>query len=149
MSAEDLQEVYAIERACSAAPWSTRSFEYEIGNKDSVLKVSVIGKKIVGFVCLRIMLDTTHVLNIAVLPGFRHRGRGSALLREAVSALKHIRPDLESCTLEVRESNTAAMRLYEKSGFVRTGKRVQYYTDPCEDAVIMELKTDSRKGNLV
>lgn len=143
MSSDDLQEVFEIERVCSAAPWSMRSFEHEISNKDSVLKVSVVGKSVVGFVCLRIMLDMTHVMNIAVLPGFRRKGIGSALLDEAVRALKHIRPDLESFTLEVRESNTAAMRLYEKSGFVRTGDRPRYYQNPEENAIIMKMTIHS------
>jgi ribosomal-protein-alanine N-acetyltransferase len=149
MSRDDLQEVLEIERECSSAPWSMRSFEYEISNKDSVFKVSVFGEKAVGFVCLRTMLDMTHILNIAVLPGFRRRGTGSALLREAVSALKLLRPNMESFTLEVRESNTAAIRLYERSEFVKTGKRARYYQNPEENAIIMEMRMHSREERVV
>ncbi len=140
MSRDDLHEVMDIERVCSANPWSRSSFAYEVGSKDSVFKVSLCGEQVIGFVCLRTMLDITHVLNIAVLPAFRRRGIGSVLLREAVRELRLLKPDMVSCTLEVRESNSAAISLYERSGFKRTGKRVHYYTNPVEDAVIMESR---------
>ncbi|NIM81976.1 MAG: GNAT family N-acetyltransferase, partial [Candidatus Aminicenantes bacterium] len=81
-----------------------------------------------------------HILNLAVSPRFRRTGIGSMLLRDALDELKRSKPDTKLITLEVRESNAAAINIYEKFGFKITGKRIGYYQKPHEDAVIMELK---------
>ena len=134
----DLHRVCAIENLCYTTPWSFNSFKYEIENSDAILKVAVFNSQIIGYVCIRTMLDMTHLMNIAVLPEFRRRGIGEMLLGNAVGELKHLRPDTK-LTLEVRQSNTAAVRFYEKSGFNVTGMRKKYYKEPEDDAIIMEL----------
>ncbi|MEF9438046.1 MAG: GNAT family N-acetyltransferase [Candidatus Mariimomonas ferrooxydans] len=68
-------------------------------------------------------------------------GIGTRLLRDGLKELTNLRPDTGLILLEVRESNTPAIKLYEKSGFKTIGKRAGYYHKPNEDAVIMELKT--------
>jgi len=146
MQLSDLPEVLNIERICFTTPWDIRSFEYELGHKDTILKVAVSNKKIIGYVCIRTILDVTHVLNLAVLPEFRRTGIGSMLLNDALKELKRLKKDINLITLEVRESNTAAIKLYEKFGFKVTGKRVGYYEKPHENAVIMGLPaTHGRK----
>lgn len=137
MSYGDLPEVYMIETRCFTSPWSVGSFRYELGHRQSILKVAVLNEKIVGYVCIRCMLDTAHILNLAVLPELRRRGIGSSLLQSALEELRQLRPDVESLTLEVRESNTPAIKLYEKFGFTITGRRRGYYQMPEEDALIL------------
>lgn len=138
MSPADLSEVSNIENLCYSTPWSPNSFKYELANKEAILKVAVFNSEIIGYVCIRTILDMTHLLNVAVLPEFRLRGIGSMLLKNAVGELKRLQPNTK-LTLEVRQSNIAAIRLYEKFGFKVTGKRTKYYQKPEDDAILMEL----------
>ncbi|MDP3297709.1 MAG: ribosomal protein S18-alanine N-acetyltransferase [Thermodesulfovibrionia bacterium] len=138
---KDLPGVDRIEKTCFTTPWDIRSFEYELGCKDTILKVAVLNNQIIGYVCVRTILDITHILNLVVLPDFRRKGIGSMLLRDALNELKRLKPDINLITLEVRESNTAAIKLYEKFGFKVMGKRISYYDKPYENAIIMGLST--------
>lgn len=140
MSYDDLPEVHAIERRCFTTPWSMDAFRHEITQKETILKVAVLKDKIIGYVCLRTILDVTHILNLAVLPEFRGQGIGSMLLRDALQELKQSGIKTNLVTLEVRESNIAAIRLYEKFGFKIIGRRSGYYQKPYEDAIIMGLE---------
>lgn len=134
----DLRQVCDIENLCYTTPWSFNSFKYEIFNSDAILKVAVFNSQIIGYVCIRTILDMTHLMNIAVLPEFRRRGIGKMLLGNAIGELKRLR-SAAKLTLEVRQSNLAAVRFYEKSGFSITGMRKKYYKEPEDDAIIMEL----------
>ncbi len=147
MTHKDIAEVHAIEHRCFTTPWQVSSFEYEISNKDAILKVAVFNNQLIGYICIRSMLDVTHVLDLAVTPEFRHMGFGSLLLMNATYELRRLKPETVSITLEVRESNIAAIRLYEKFGFKEIGRRRGYYQKPHEDAVIMEhdINTDDSK----
>jgi len=146
MRPSDLPQVLEIERISFSTPWDINSFRYELNHKDTILKVAIFDNKIIGYVCIRTILDVTHILNIAVLPEFRHRGIASMLLRAALDELSLVRQDINMVTLEVRESNTAAIKLYEKFGFKIIGRRVGYYTKPCEDAIIMEGSCKNRSS---
>lgn len=143
MTHEDLRQVHALERQCFTTPWQFRSFEYELSNKDAIIRVAVSDNQIIGYVCIRSILDATHVLDLAVDPKFRRIGIGSMLVSRALQYLKRNKPDLKVVTLEVRESNIAAIRLYEKFGFREIGRRHGYYQKPHEDAVIMEMDMSS------
>ncbi len=148
MASADLVKVHAIGEQCFSTPWQLRSFEYEIENRDAILQVAVLDSEIIGYVCLRSILDVTHVLDIAVIPAFRQTGIGSMLLRNALQELRRISPDIHLITLETRESNIAAMKLYEKFGFREIGRRRGYYQKPHEDAIIMELDMNADTSSL-
>ena len=139
MTPADLSQVIAIENECFSSPWSIRSFKYEIEQSDSIFKTAVLDEHVVGYVCLRTMLDITHVMNLAVLPQYRRRGIGIMLLKDALIELRRLRPDIKFVTLEVRESS-GALKLYEKAGFAAIGKRKGYYHSPDEDAIIMGME---------
>ena len=139
MKHEDLAQVHAIETRCFATPWQLTSFKYEIDNIDAILKVALFDLDIVGYVCIRTILDVTHVLDIAVKHDVRHMGIASILLSAALQELRTIKPETKNITLEVRESNIAAIRLYEKFGFYEIGRRRDYYKKPTEDAVLMGI----------
>jgi len=79
-----------------------------------------------------------HLISIAVLEPYRRRGIGSALLRETIRVMREVY-DVESIYLEVRVSNTVAIRLYEKFGFVKVRRIRGYYMDG-EDAYVMVLR---------
>ncbi len=137
MSLKDLREVNEIEIQCFSTPWPISSFKYELKHKHSILKVGVLSGKIIGYICVRTILDETQILNLAVLPLFRRRGIGTMLLRDVLKELSMSQLDKKHLTLEVRESNRAAIELYEKFNFKLKGKRIGYYSKPPENAVIM------------
>lgn len=139
MSLADLPQVHAIETRCYTTPWSLNSFKYEIGNPDAVLKAAVSENRVIGYACARTILDMTHLLNITVLPEHRRKGVADMLLRAVIEELKRSKPGIK-LTLEVRQSNTAAIKLYEKFGFTITGSRKGYYQKPADDALLMELE---------
>ncbi|HDZ61714.1 MAG TPA: ribosomal-protein-alanine N-acetyltransferase [Nitrospirae bacterium] len=143
MSPDDIQDVLDLEHLCFTTPWSRTSFMYEMGNKSANLKSSLFNHRLIGYVCLRTIMDVTHVLNLAVSPEFRRMGVGSRLLREALQDLIMLEPDIDFITLEVRESNKAAVKLYENFGFRLIGKRTGYYHKPPEDAVLMGLEIEA------
>lgn len=80
---------------------------------------------------LQIFSSEGYVTNVAVLPEFRGQGIASALIA------RQMENDMEFITLEVRQSNLPALKLYEKSGFERVGIRPHFYSNPDENAVIM------------
>ncbi len=145
MSHEDLPRVYAIDEQFYGTPWSINSFRHELGNRDAILKVATYNEQVVGCICIRTLLDVTHVLKITVVHKFRRKGIGRLLLQIAIQELKHVKPETVELTLEVRESNQAAIDLYEKSGFTKTGIRRGYYKRPDEDALIMGMKLSNEK----
>jgi ribosomal-protein-alanine N-acetyltransferase len=82
--------------------------------------------------------DECHLLDLAVHPDYRRRGIARALLDNVIQELR-----IEGCRffyLEVRSSNYAARKLYEKFGFNMVGIRKGYYVNPAEDAVIMMME---------
>jgi len=139
MFEHDLPDVHMLESICEPTPWSVNSLRYEINNKESILKVAVRDDKIIGYVCIRTLLDITHVMKINVLPENRRNGIGSALFSESLNQLRLNKPDVKSITLEVRDSNSAATKLYNNFGFRKTGSRRNYYKNPLEDGIVMQL----------
>lgn len=83
------------------------------------------------------VLDEGYITNIAVHPNHRRKGIAYRLTEELKSKATEL--ELSFLTLEVRESNLAAIKLYEKSGFLVVGKRKGFYSAPKEDAVLMTL----------
>lgn len=138
MREDDLPEVLTLESACSATPWSRKSFTFELQNPHSLLITAECDGKIIGFVCFRTTLDSTSLMNLAVSPAYRLRGVGTLLLDKGLRILARKWPEATFVTLEVRESNRSAILLYERSGFRKSGLRKEYYRKPSENALIME-----------
>ena len=148
MSHADIPQVHDIARHSFSTPWQASSFEYELANNDAICNVAIADRKIIGYVCLRSMLDIVHVMDMAVIPGLRRTGIGSMLLSSALQDLRRIKRDIHLVTLEVRESNIAAIRLYEKFGFKEIGRRKAYYKKPFEDAIIMETDMNAAPSSV-
>jgi len=92
-------------------------------------------QEVVGFCSFWRVLDELHINNLAVAPPSRGVGVGTALLRAVLS--QGARLGARRATLEVRRSNDAARRLYERLGFSVAGVRRAYYTSPVEDALVL------------
>ena len=141
MIAADLDPVMAIERSSFPFPWSSRFFLEELRVECARSLVAEIDGKIVGYVLFWLLPDEVDVHNIAVDGEFRRRGIGRVLLEQVLQAGR--RRKSSQVTLEVRESNMPAQRLYESLGFRRTGIRKGYYADNGEDALVMALPLES------
>jgi len=90
---------------------------------------------LIGLGCLWAILEEAHITILAIHPRFQGQGLGQALLW-ALLTKAHSR-QLERATLEVRDSNLAAVSLYNKFGFKEAGRRKRYYKDTGEDALVM------------
>jgi ribosomal-protein-alanine N-acetyltransferase len=137
MNENDLAEVYEIEKASFIDPWSFESFKEELHRKDSKNLVAKIDNKIVGYIIFWLVSDEIHILNIAVHPLYKNQKIGSRLLQYCLEFAKQ--NNFKYCTLEVRESNLLAQKLYEKFDFKSIYKRKKYYKGP-EDAIVMGKK---------
>jgi ribosomal-protein-alanine acetyltransferase len=87
-----------------------------------------------GFLVAQHIAPEWELENIVVAPELRSQGMGSRLLNELLSLARET--NSQSVFLEVRESNIAARKLYEKAGFEPIGRRKSYYSDPVEDALL-------------
>jgi ribosomal-protein-alanine N-acetyltransferase len=136
MRTADLPEVQAIERASFTTPWPPNAYRSELEeNRLASYLVARVGEQVVGYAGMWLMVDEAHITTFAVHPGWRRRRIGERLLL-AMLDLAVARRAREA-TLEVRVSNLAARRLYEKYGFRPVGIRPRYYSDDGEDAIVM------------
>ncbi len=137
---DDLPQIRALERQTeTAAHWAEREYDALFAEKTPprVALVALEEKAedgIAGFVIARCGRDEWEIENLVVAGSKRRRGVGGELIRELL-LLARAR-GATSVLLEVRESNLAARRLYEKLGFSETGRRRNYYLDPLEDALL-------------
>jgi [ribosomal protein S18]-alanine N-acetyltransferase len=138
MTAADIENVIAIERASFQFPWSTRFFldELQVDCARSIL--AEVEGRIVGYVLFWFLPEEVDIHNIAVHPDFRRQGIGRLLLEQVVDAAR--RQERLRVTLDVRFSNVPAQNLYRSFGFVIRGLRKGYYSDNGEDALVMALE---------
>jgi ribosomal-protein-alanine N-acetyltransferase len=136
MALADLPAVHAIERASFFPPWPDDAYRNELEtNRLATYVVARLDDLVIGFAGIWLMVDEAHITTFAVDPAWRRRKVGERLL-VALLDVSMARGAREA-TLEVRLSNVAARRLYEKYGFRPVGLRPRYYSDNGEDALIM------------
>jgi ribosomal-protein-alanine N-acetyltransferase len=139
-TAQDLDRILRIEQESFSAPWTRKMFEAELAQNPFghlyVARWAEPSQGPVGYVCFWVVFEELRLMTLAVEPSKRRRGIGRALLQQALAMGRAQRAT--RALLEVRASNTAAVRMYEESGFRRTAVRVRYYANPVEDAVLME-----------
>jgi [ribosomal protein S18]-alanine N-acetyltransferase len=130
----DLPQVIAIERRAFPTPWSLAMFVLELSKPSGISLAALLEGRLVAYlVCSR--YDTVwHVMNVAVDDRLRRQGIATTMLDRLFELAD--KPG-EQYTLEVRTSNDAAIRLYERFGFRASGRRRAYYHDNREDALIM------------
>ncbi len=136
MRLEDISEVQEVERLSFPVPWPANAFRHELTqNRNARYVVAKADGRVVGYGGIWLMVDEAHITTFAVLPLFRRRKVGERLLQRIFDVADEV--GAEWLTLEVRVSNVAAQKLYEKYGFRRAGIRRRYYSDNSEDALIM------------
>ncbi len=135
-SLNDVPALLALEQsAATAAHWTREQYLARVDSGIVLIAEEGVGK-VSGFVCARIIAGDWELENIVVDENFRRRGIGAALLRELLGNSE--RNGGSAVWLEVRESNKAARRLYEKQGFRESGRRRHYYKNPEEDAILYD-----------
>jgi len=137
MQKADVDKVILIEeQAYGDHHWSKDSFYGELSN-DLAHYYSAFDKNdnLVGYIGTWQVLDEAHITTLAVAPELKRKKIGEALLVHSIE--KCYKSEVKYVTLEVRVSNDAAIRLYEKYGFKSLGTRKGYYQNNNEDALIM------------
>jgi len=162
LTKNDLPDAALIEQACFSQPWSIDALnrEFDIGcvffgafmttpsaspsplpggeasqQLNSNCQSSIVNCQLCGYVSLRVAAGEGTIGNLAVLPEYRRQGLGKALCAALFEYAQE--NSLAFLTLEVRQSNTAAQKLYAEAGLAFTGVRPGFYTLPDEDAVIL------------
>ena len=134
----DIDQIAAIERSSFTDPWSRGSFVGLLGDPRVFFAVACTADGIVaGYVVAWFVVDEGEIANLAVAADARRKHLGSSLLDAALAAARERR--VSSVYLEVRDSNTAARRLYASRGFKEIGRRRNYYRSPVEDALVLRL----------
>lgn len=135
VKAENLPRLAEIERECIPKPWSISAFEAEFAAKGAVfLAAEDENGEICGFVTAFSVLDEVSVNNVAVTHSCRRKGIATLLMNALWDKVSDFAAFV---TLEVRESNAPATALYEKLGYKKVGVRKNFYSEPCENAVLM------------
>lgn len=135
MLEQDTEAAARLEAASFSQPWSARDFLDALRNPAACYLTAEEDGQIVGVCGLWQGLDEGEVMNVSVDPAFRGRGIAFTLMRALEEA--GTERGVRAFTLEVRESNRAAIALYEKCGYVSEGIRPNFYEKPKEHAVIM------------
>ena len=131
-----LAEIAAIEQQCFAEPWSEVALSLLLTDKAFGLAVTEEQTgQVLAYLGVLVALDEGQIINVATHPQWRRCGHADALL--AALLCESRARGLATLSLEVRESNTAAIALYQKHGFFVAGKRPRFYRMPTENALVM------------
>lgn len=137
MRLNDIPAVVKLEESSFPTPWTYWIFFQELVSLQRYYLVAEHEGEIIGYAGMSWVLDEGHITTLAVAEKHRRQGLGGMLLERLIDKARKLR--LAYLTLEVRESNIPAQKLYHKYGFVVEGRRLRYYLNPREDAVIMTL----------
>ncbi len=136
MQLEDIDQVLEIEKRCFNHPWQKKDFVFELTeNPFAYYKVIKKDQQIIGYIGYWIRDQYVEITNVAVDLPYQRQGYGLSLLEQCQK--DSLLQKATIFTLEVRKSNSKAIHLYEKFGFVKQAVRKNYYTDTNEDAYLM------------
>ncbi len=157
LAPEHLPSAVELDRLCFGGLWAIEGYRRELANPNSDLlglwtwetedsesepnpagtgeSPLQIPRTLIGVGCLWAILEEAHIIMLAIHPSFQRQGLGQALLLALLKSACD--RQLERSTLEVRDSNLAAVSLYKKFGFKEAGRRKRYYEDTGEDALVM------------
>jgi [ribosomal protein S18]-alanine N-acetyltransferase len=144
MAETDVADVVVIERASYQFPWSEGIFR-DCLRVGYICRVVCVGSQVIGYGVMSVGAGEAHVLNLCVREAFRCRGLGKRLLRYLLD--RGTAAGMSEAFLEVRPSNTAAIRLYLSLGFEQVGMRRGYYqaVGGREDAAVLKLALRGRR----
>lgn len=136
----DIPDIMGLERhAAAASHWSREQYETAFSGEAPSRVVLIVEEEsgVQGFIMGRALGEEWEIENIVIAGPARRRGLGTHLLKEFLGVARG--RGAKAVFLEVRESNLAARRLYERWAFVESGRRRRYYREPEEDAMTYRL----------
>lgn len=136
---EHIKKIADLEKICFSEPWSENAL-LDAFVRGTKFFVAVGDSGVLGYIGISCILDEGYITNVAVFPEERKKGIGRALIERVFDLAKEL--SLAFVSLEVRQSNSGAISLYEKMGFKREGIRKNFYDSPKEDAIIMTKRFD-------
>ncbi len=142
MRIADLESVIRIEHQVFDNPWPCEAFTEDIVHDAFVLTDN---EMVIAYIFCMVVLDECSIMNIAVAPDYQKRGFGEMLFKQITSILA-LR-GVNVYFLDVRQSNEAALNLYNKLGFRAIAIRKAYYNHPDEDAIVMTLLISETAGS--
>ena len=130
------ESLSVLDKLCVGADgWSADSFKSEAEKDNGIVLYTVENGGVTGLICGFFAADEAEITSVAVSPRHRRRGIAAKLMEEYLYKLPEA---TNSIFLEVRESNSAAIGLYEKFGFEKISIRKKFYSFPDENAVVMQ-----------
>lgn len=133
---EDIADIMRVEATSFSEPWPEDIFYQEIvHNAYANYYVATLKSKVIGYAGLWTVIDDAQITNIAIHADYRGQGYGEQLFKFILQQALML--GARRLSLEVRESNLAAQKLYRKYGLVAGVIRKNYYTDNQEDAIVM------------
>lgn len=123
--------------ATAPDPWTEDGLRAELEQAGSSSRMLLVGSAVAGFVCCRQLGPEAEIAQIALAPQWRGFGLGGALLQHTLALLRQ--NGAQTCVLDVRFSNTAALALYKAAGFVVLARRRGLFARPFEDGLTMQL----------
>lgn len=132
---EDIEPLSRIEAESFSMPWSPQDFRDLLDRDYCIYLVALAEGEVAGCCGMTNLCQEGNIDNVVVAERFRNRGIARAMLEELIRMGGE--SGITAFTLEVRVSNAAAIRLYERLGFVSEGIRPRFYEKPTEDAMIM------------
>ena len=133
MAEKHIAHIAELEVQCFSQPWSANALREELNNENSHFLVAV-GDGVAGYIGVQEICGEAYITNVAVFEKYRKMGIGRLLLQAACDGAKG--RGCEFITLEVRQSNAAAISLYESEGFEVAGIRKNFYSQPTENGVM-------------
>lgn len=135
MTAAETAQVAEIAAAVFSQPWSKQGFDDSLSGEDNCFLLCMEEELVLGYCGLYMAADEGEIINVAVKPEYRGQGIAHQLMQALLAeGEKH---GVSRFFLEVRVSNTPAIRLYEKNAFIIQGIRKNFYQAPKEDAYVM------------
>jgi ribosomal-protein-alanine N-acetyltransferase len=146
MTEADVAEVFAVERASYQFPWSEGIFR-DCLRVGYVCRVLALENRVIGYGVMSVGAGEAHILNLCVADACRCRGLGRRMLVYLLE--RGAAAGMSEAFLEVRPSNTAAIRLYQAIGFEQVGMRRGYYqaVGGREDAAVLRLTLRGRRAH--
>lgn len=136
-TAQDADMLFEAEQICFRTPWTYEDLKNDLENPISRYLVMLDGDRLIGYGAFWLLMEEGHITNVAVLPQYRGRGLGKALMKALIQHASD--SGARFMELECRASNEVARKMYHTLGFLRVGCKKGYYTDTGEDAIVMAL----------
>lgn len=138
----DIDGVMALERLCFRTHWTREQFLLGLERRAfRILGIYNPGLHergaLIAYAAFSVIAGEMEIMNIAVHPFHRRKGLGARLLASVLDLCRA--EGVAEGFLEVRRSNTGAIDLYRKFGFIQLGTRTNYYPDNNEDALLFRL----------